>query len=70
MSIFLNYFLDAKSVKLPNEGIHVVLSGVRPNVRESLVHAGIDGLIGSDHICDHISKALALANRIAEESCK
>lgn len=53
-----------------NEGIHVVLSGVRPNVRESLVHAGIDGLIGSDHICDHISKALALANRIAEESRK
>lgn len=45
-------------------------SRVRPNVRESLVHAGIDGLIGSDHICDHISKALALANRIAEESRK
>ena len=53
-----------------NEGIHVVLSGVRPNVRESLVHAGIDSLKGSDHICDHISKALALANRIAEESHK
>lgn len=53
-----------------NEGIHVVLSGVRPNVRESLVHAGIDSLIGSDHICDHISKALALANRIAKESHK
>ena len=47
------------------EGIHVVLSGVKENVRASLEHAGIDGLIGSDHICDHITKAVKLANRIA-----
>ena len=32
------------------EGIHVVLSGVKDNVRETLVHAGIDRLIGADHI--------------------
>ncbi len=48
----------------------MVLSGVRSNVRESLVHAGIDSLIGADHICDHISKALALANSIAEAQQK
>ncbi|MBJ2184752.1 MAG: sulfate permease [Muribaculaceae bacterium] len=48
-----------------SEGIHVVLSGVRPNVRETLVHAGIDTLIGDDHICDHISKAVVMANKIA-----
>ncbi|MDO4319387.1 MAG: sulfate permease [Bacteroidales bacterium] len=47
------------------EGIHVVLSGVRPNVRESLEHAGIDRLIGADHICDHITKAVVMANAIA-----
>lgn len=49
-----------------SEGIHVVLSGVRENVRETLVHAGIDTLIGADHICDHISKAVVMANSIAE----
>ena len=48
------------------EGIHVVLSGVKPGVRSSLEHAGIDRLIGADHICDHIAKAVLMANRIAE----
>lgn len=47
------------------EGISVVLSGVRPNVRESLEHAGIDRLIGTDNICDHITKAVVKANDIA-----
>ena len=50
-----------------SEGIHIVLSGVRPNVRESLEHAGIDRLIGRDHICDHITKAVVMANAIASE---
>lgn len=49
-----------------SEGIHIVLSGVRHNVRETLVHAGIDRLIGADHICDHISKAVVMANNIAK----
>ncbi len=48
-----------------NSGIHVVLSGVNPQVRKVLVNAGIDRLIGSDHICDHITKAVAMANSIA-----
>ncbi len=46
------------------EGIHIVLSGVKPNVREALEHAGIDRMIGSDHICDHITKAVVMANNI------
>ncbi len=46
------------------EGIHVVLSGVKANVRESLEHAGIDRMIGADHICDHITKAVVMANNI------
>lgn len=47
------------------EGIHVVLSGVQDNVRHSLVNAGIDKLLGSDHICDHITKAVVMANNLA-----
>ena len=50
-----------------NEGIHVVLSGVNENVHKVLNHAKVEQLIGEDHICDHISKAVALANRIAAE---
>ena len=50
-----------------SEGIHVVLSGVKENVRETLVHAGIDKLIGADHICDHISRAVVMANAIARK---
>lgn len=50
------------------EGIHVVLSGVKDNVRAALVHAGINKLIGEDHICDHITKAVAMANKIAPVS--
>lgn len=50
-----------------SEGIHVVLSGVKPNVRTSLEHAGVDKLIGADHICDHITRAVVMANLIAAE---
>jgi SulP family sulfate permease len=49
-----------------SEGIHVVLSGVKDNVRDTLVHAGIDRLIGADHICPHISVAVKMANAIAD----
>lgn len=48
-----------------NEGIKIVLSGVRDNVREALEHAGIDKMIGSEHICNHISKAVVVANALA-----
>jgi SulP family sulfate permease len=50
-----------------NEGIHVVLSGVNENVHASLVNAGIDKQIGADKICDHITKAVAMANSIVNE---
>ena len=53
-----------------SEGIHIVLSGVRPAVSETLMHAGIDRLVGADHICDHISKAVVMANRIATKQSK
>ncbi len=49
------------------EGILIVLSGVRDNVRADLHKAGIDRLIGDEHICDHISKAVVVANSLVEE---
>lgn len=50
-----------------NEGIHVVLSGVNDSVHKVLDHANIEDLIGRDHICSHISQAVALANRIVAD---
>ncbi len=47
------------------EGIHVVLSGVRENVHLALERANIERLVGKDHICDHITKAVKVANDIA-----
>ena len=47
------------------EGIHVVLWGVNENVHRVLSSAHVEKLVGEDHICDHISKAVVLANRIA-----
>lgn len=46
------------------EGIHVVLSGVRDNVRQTLEKAGLDQLGGADHVCSHISQAVIMANRL------
>lgn len=49
------------------EGIKIVLSGVKPNVREALQKSDIVNLIGATNICDHISKAIVLANTIARD---
>ena len=49
------------------EGIHIVLSGVNPQVKEVLEHAGIDKLVGKDHVCAHISIAVRMANKIVSE---
>lgn len=49
------------------EGIQVVLSGVKDSVRAALEHAGVNRLIGDDHICDHITKAVVMANKIASK---
>lgn len=49
-----------------SEGIEVVLSGVHDNVRATLEHAGFDKLLPADHVCDHITKAVAMANSIVK----
>lgn len=48
-----------------SEGIKVVLSGVNPTVREVLHKAGVDRMLGEGCICDHITKAVKMANEIA-----
>lgn len=50
------------------DGIAIVLSGVRDNVRADLHKAGIDKMIGDHNICAHISEAVVVANRIADEA--
>ncbi len=49
------------------EGIQIVLSGVQPSVHEALIKSDIVDLIGEKNICDHISKAVILANHIARD---
>ncbi len=49
------------------EGIRIVLSGVNPKVREVLEHAKINDLIGEQNICDHITKAVEMANSIVKD---
>lgn len=49
------------------EGIKIVLSGVQPRVREALEKSDIVTLIGETNICDHISKAVLLANNIVRD---
>ena len=48
-----------------NEGITVILSGVNKSVRETLLKAGIDKLIGAANICDNIHIAVGRANELA-----
>lgn len=50
-----------------DEGIHVVLSGVNPKVREVIDHVGIDRMIGKDHVCSNISIAVKMANRLVAQ---
>ncbi len=52
------------------EKIHIILSGVNPQVHATLKKANIDKLIGDDHICDHITKAVAKANEFVAEMKK
>lgn len=49
------------------EGIQIVLSGVQPNVRTALEKSDIVNLIGEKNICDHISRAVIMANNIVRD---
>ncbi|GAB6011901.1 SulP family inorganic anion transporter [Viscerimonas tarda] len=54
-------------MKSKKENIHVILSGVRPNVREMLRKTGFPQLIGEENICDNINIAVERANRFVDK---
>lgn len=49
------------------EGMTIILSGVKDNVRKTLVKSGFDKEIGPENILNHIVPAMARANEILEE---
>ena len=49
------------------EHIHIILSGVNPEVHSTLEKMGVEAMIGPDNIFDHINKAVARANELAPE---
>ena len=53
--------------KSQNEGIHVVLSGVKPEVHAVLEKSALPAMIGEKNICNHIKAALRRANEILAE---
>lgn len=48
------------------DGIHVVLSGVRPSVQETLEKAGFNEVVGKENICSHINIALERASKLLQ----
>ena len=49
------------------EHIHIILSGVRPEVHQTLERMGIEAMVGSDNIFRHINKAVLRANALVPE---
>lgn len=63
--------LESLCKKSQNENIRMILSGVRPNVREELEKYGFSELLGEKNICPDIYAALAKAKKIlAEQALK
>ena len=50
------------------EGIHIILSGVNKDVRETLKKAGFDELIGNENICSNINEALEKSSKFVANS--
>lgn len=59
--------LESLCKKSRNEKIHIILSGVVPNVYEALENADFDNLIGKDNICPNINAALDRATKFLEQ---
>jgi SulP family sulfate permease len=49
-----------------HEGIVVLLSGVRPDVRETLRKTGIEELVGAENVLSNIDEAVARAKELVE----
>jgi len=53
-----------------SEHIHLILSGVNPEVRNMLVKSGFDKKIGIENICSNINEAITKARILTEEANK
>lgn len=62
--------LESLCEKSKKDGIQVILSGVRPNVREMMEKSTIPNMIGEDNICRHITIALERAKTLIEAKKK
>lgn len=58
--------LETLCKKSQKEKTLIILSGVRPNVRQSLEKTGFDKLLGNENICDNIHIALDRAKYILQ----
>ena len=56
--------LESLCMKSKNDGIQVILSGVRPEVHKMIENSDIPAMIGEENICDNINIALERANTI------
>lgn len=56
--------LESLCAKSQQENIHIILSGVKPNVREALEKFGFDEILKAENICDNIDRALDRASYI------
>lgn len=56
--------------KSHEDGIRVILSGVRPEVLRVIKHTSLYGVIGEKNIYDHINGALARANEVVAREAK
>lgn len=59
--------LESLCIKSQKEGITVILSGVRPDVRDTLNKADFTPIVGKRNICDNIYIALERAQEILNE---
>ncbi len=50
-----------------SQGIHIILSGVQPKVREVLMHNDFGSIVGEDNIQPHINAALERAKEVLNE---
>ncbi|MDO4191636.1 MAG: STAS domain-containing protein, partial [Bacteroidales bacterium] len=51
-------------IRSQHEDTKVVLSGVKPEVADTLIKAGFEKLIGKENICPNINVALARAEEL------
>lgn len=59
--------LEVLVTQSQKENIHIVLSGVKPQVRATLEHAGFTKLLSAENICDNIHLALERAGQLVTE---